>query len=96
MSKTRGHPEGENGLFYYAPSSYMGLDGRVKENAVDTSEADIQMAPDILFNLIHFTKYEKSTNAKKKNRHNDMTTRESRQSLPEASNVIDINFKPLP
>ena len=71
MSKTRGHPEGENGLFYYAPSSYMGLDGRVKENAVDTSHGGrypngTRVAADMLFGLIHFTKYEKSTNAKKK------------------------------
>ena len=56
------------------------------------NEADIQMAPDILFDLIHFTKYEKSTTTKKKTAAYD---KGNRQSLPEASNVIDEDFKPL-
>ena len=61
----------------------MSLDGSVKEYVVDNN-VDIQIAPDILFELINFTKYEKNSNAKK------MSTqdKEDRQSLPEASNIV--------
>ena len=83
--------KGENGLCYCAPSSYMGLDGSVKEYVV-ANDTNIQMVPDILFKLINLTKYEKTTTAKKKSRRDKV----DRQSLPEApNNVVREDFQPL-
>ena len=84
-----GDIKGENGLCYCAPSSYKGLDGSVKEY-VEDNDTDIEMAPDILFELIHFTKYEKSTTATKK-----PIQDKGRQNIPEISNVVVEDFQPL-
>ena len=68
----------------------MGRDGSVKEYVV-YNDADTQMAPDILFELISFTKYEESTTVKKK----PLQDKGDRQSLPEASNTVVEEFQQL-
>ena len=78
-----GDIKGENGLCYCAPSSYTGLDGSIKEYVVD-NDVEIQMAPDKLFELIKFTKYEKSTNATKK----PILDKGDKDNIPEESNLV--------
>ena len=53
-----GDIKGENGLIYTAPSRYRDINGEEKEYEVE-NEMAIAMAPDMLFELIKFTKYEK-------------------------------------
>jgi P4 family phage/plasmid primase-like protien len=52
-----GDIRGENGLIYTAPSRYKDINGDVKEYEVE-NDMPIAMAPDMLFELIPFTKYE--------------------------------------
>ena len=69
----------------------MGLDGSVKEYVVD-NDTNIQMAPDLLFELINFTKYEKSTNTKKKTATQD---KRDRKNIPEAVSAVVEDFQQL-
>ena len=60
-----GDIKGENGLIYTAPSIYMDINGEEKAYEVE-NDIEIATLPDILLELIPFTKYEKKDKLNKK------------------------------
>jgi len=67
-----GDIKGENGLIYTAPSRYIDIRGNEKEYEVE-NDMEIAMVPDMLFELIQFTKYENNAKTKASGKEKEST-----------------------